>query len=115
MRLSPELIAPALATLTTRKADAVRAAKQRLAQAQQLLRPVERLRGQAEAVANYLGHGETVLDVGCGTGHLSAYLPEMYGVQPTGVDVKGFRRAQSRSANWMALRFRSPTSRLIMS
>jgi SAM-dependent methyltransferase len=58
------------------------------------LRPAVRLRDQAEALAGYVGQGDSVLDVGCGTGHLSADLREMYGVEPSGVDVKDFRRAQ---------------------
>jgi SAM-dependent methyltransferase len=59
-----------------------------------VLQPAVRLRDQAEALADYLNQGDSVLDVGCGTGHLSAYLREMYGVEPSGVDVKDFRRTQ---------------------
>ncbi|BBX96989.1 class I SAM-dependent methyltransferase [Mycobacterium lacus] len=65
-----------------------------LAEAQHLLRPAVRLREQAEALADCLGGGDSALDVGCGTGYLSAYLQEMYGVDPTGVDVKDSRRAR---------------------
>ena len=43
--------------------------------------------------------GDSVLDVGCGTGHLSAYLQEMYGVDPSGVDVKTSVRPRSLSAS----------------
>ena len=59
-----------------------------------VLQPAVRLRDQAEALADYLSQGESLLDVGCGTGHLSAYVQEMYGAEPSGVDVKDFRQAQ---------------------
>lgn len=55
------------------------------------MQPAVRLREQAEALAGYVGQGDSVLDVGCGSGHLSAYLNEMYGAVPTGIDVKDFR------------------------
>lgn len=58
----------------------------------EVMRPVDRLRGQAEALKGYLKEGDSVLDVGCGTGYLSAYLREMYRVEPSGLDVKDFRR-----------------------
>jgi ubiquinone/menaquinone biosynthesis C-methylase UbiE len=67
-----------------------------LSQALRVMRPAVRLRDQAEALAAHLDAGDSVLDVGCGTGHLSAYLREMYGVDPTGMDVKDFRQAQIR-------------------
>jgi SAM-dependent methyltransferase len=71
-----------------------RAERQRFSEAQYVLRPPDRLRVQAEALAGYLSHGDNVLDVGCGTGDLSAHLQEMYGVRPSAVDVMDFRQAQ---------------------
>ena len=68
--------------------------RRRLTEARHVLQPAVRLRDQAETLAGYLDRGDSVLDVGCGTGHLSAYLHEMYGVEPSGVDVKDFRAAQ---------------------
>lgn len=68
--------------------------RRRLAEAQHVMQPAVRLREQAEALADYVGEGDSVLDVGCGTGHLSAYLREMYGVIPTGIDVKDSRQAE---------------------
>jgi len=68
--------------------------RQRAAEALRVMKPAARLRDQAEALADYLGRGESLLDVGCGTGLLSAYLQERYGVDPSGVDVKDFRRTQ---------------------
>jgi SAM-dependent methyltransferase len=65
-----------------------------LSQALHVMRPAVRLRDQAEALAAHLDAGDSVLDVGCGTGLLSAYLQQMYGVDPAGVDVKDFRQAQ---------------------
>ncbi|KAA1252136.1 class I SAM-dependent methyltransferase [Mycobacterium simiae] len=59
----------------------------------EVLRPADRLRGQAEALAGYFDEGDSVLDVGCGTGFLSAYLRAMYGVAPHCLDVKDARRA----------------------
>lgn len=58
------------------------------------MQPAVRLREQAEALADYVGQGDSVLDVGCGTGLLSQYLRDMYGVVPTGIDVKDFRKAE---------------------
>lgn len=66
--------------------------RRRLSEAQHVMQPAMRLREQAEALADYVGPGESVLDVGCGTGHLSVYLREMYGAVPTGIDVKDFRQ-----------------------
>ncbi len=71
----------------------LRVGRQRLSEAQHVMQPAVRLRDQAEALADYLGQGDSLLDVGCGTGHLSAYLQEMHGVAPSGVDVKDFRQA----------------------
>ncbi|MCV7149407.1 SAM-dependent methyltransferase [Mycobacterium riyadhense] len=66
--------------------------RRRLAEALHVMNPAARLRGQAEALAGYVKRGDSLLDVGCGTGHLSAYLQQMYGVDPSGVDVKDFRQ-----------------------
>jgi SAM-dependent methyltransferase len=52
-----------------------------------------RLRNQTEMLAEYVRQGDSVLDVGCGTGYLCQYLDEMYGAEPTGLDVKDFRVA----------------------
>jgi ubiquinone/menaquinone biosynthesis C-methylase UbiE len=52
-----------------------------------------RLRNQAEMLADYVRRGDSVLDVGCGTGYLCKYLEEMYGAESTGLDVKDFRVA----------------------
>jgi ubiquinone/menaquinone biosynthesis C-methylase UbiE len=71
-----------------------RAERQRFSEAQYVLRPPERLRVQAEGLAGYLSQGDSVLDVGCGTGYLSAHAQEMYGVRPCGVDVMDFRQVQ---------------------
>lgn len=68
--------------------------RQRCTEACRVLRPTDRLREQAEALAGHLDPGDSVLDVGCGTGYLSAYLQQMYAVQPSGVDVKDFRATQ---------------------
>ncbi|OBK27460.1 SAM-dependent methyltransferase [Mycobacterium asiaticum] len=64
-----------------------------LSEAKHVVQPAVRLREQAEALADYVGEGDTVLDVGCGTGHLCAYLQDMYGAVPAGIDVKDFREA----------------------
>lgn len=71
-----------------------RAERQRFSEAQYVLRPPERLRVQAEALGDYLHSGDSVLDVACGTGYLSAHMQEMYGVTACGVDVRDFRQAQ---------------------
>ncbi|OSC41884.1 class I SAM-dependent methyltransferase [Mycobacterium decipiens] len=68
--------------------------RQRLSEAHHVLRAAVRLRVQAEALAGHLKRGDSLLDVGCGTGHLSVCVRQMYGVQPSGVDVKDFRQAQ---------------------
>lgn len=66
--------------------------RRRLTEAQHVMQPAVRLREQAEALADYVGPGDSVLDVGCGTGHLSTYLREMYAAIPTGIDVKDSRQ-----------------------
>jgi SAM-dependent methyltransferase len=68
--------------------------RRRLSEAQHVMQPAVRLREQAAALADYVDQGDSVLDVGCGTGHLSAYLQEMYGAVPTGIDVKDFRETK---------------------
>ncbi|QUR68064.1 class I SAM-dependent methyltransferase [Mycobacterium spongiae] len=67
---------------------------QRVSETRHVLRPVVRLRDQAEGLADYLARGDSLLDVGCGTGHLSAYLQDMYGVESSGVDVKDSRQVK---------------------
>ncbi|MDP7724215.1 class I SAM-dependent methyltransferase [Mycobacterium sp. TY814] len=67
--------------------------RRRLSEAQHVMQPAVRLREQAESLADYVGRGDSVLDVGCGTGLLSSYLREMYGAVPTGIDVKDARQA----------------------
>jgi SAM-dependent methyltransferase len=71
-----------------------RAERQRFSEAQYVLRPPERLRVQAEGLGDHLNPSDSVLDVGCGTGYLSAHMREMYGVTACGVDVRDFRQAQ---------------------
>ncbi|OBJ89326.1 class I SAM-dependent methyltransferase [Mycobacterium asiaticum] len=65
--------------------------RRRLTDFHHVLQPAVRLREQAEALGEYVGGGDTVLDVGCGTGYLSRYLRDMYGAVPTGIDVKDLR------------------------
>jgi ubiquinone/menaquinone biosynthesis C-methylase UbiE len=50
-----------------------------------------RNRRQADMVAGHLDRGDSILDVGCGTGFLANQLREMYGVDPTGVDIRDAR------------------------
>jgi SAM-dependent methyltransferase len=70
--------------------------RRRLSEAQHVMQPAARLREQArehaQALRDYLDDGDSVLDVGCGTGLLSAYLRDMYGVVPQGIDVRDFRQ-----------------------
>jgi ubiquinone/menaquinone biosynthesis C-methylase UbiE len=42
-------------------------------------------------LGDYVRQGESILDVGCGTGHLSKCLEEMYAVKATGLDVRDVR------------------------
>jgi SAM-dependent methyltransferase len=73
---------------------------QRIWRASAAVRPLStdamaiRLRKQAELLGDYLRPGNSILDVGCGPGYICQFLQEMYGVEPTGVDVKDFRVAQ---------------------
>jgi len=50
-----------------------------------------RNRRQAVMLAGHLDRGDSILDVGCGTGYLANQLREMYGVDPTGVDIRDAR------------------------
>ncbi|OBI89833.1 class I SAM-dependent methyltransferase [Mycobacterium asiaticum] len=47
----------------------------------------KRLESQALMLGDHIGRGDTVLDVGCETGHLCQYLAEMHGAITTGIDV----------------------------
>lgn len=67
--------------------------RRRITEAQHVMQPAARLREQAEALADYVGDGDTVLDVGCGTGLLSDYLRDMYGAVATGIDAKDSRES----------------------
>ncbi|QLL09620.1 class I SAM-dependent methyltransferase [Mycobacterium vicinigordonae] len=51
----------------------------------------KRLESQAAMLGGLVSRGETVLDVGCETGHLCMYLADMYGVTATGIDVHDAR------------------------
>lgn len=53
-----------------------------------------RNRRQAAMLADHLNRGDSVLDVGCGTGYLASQLRQMYGVEPTGVDIRDARAEQ---------------------
>jgi ubiquinone/menaquinone biosynthesis C-methylase UbiE len=50
---------------------------------------------QAEMVRPYLRPGDTVVDVGCGTGHLAGCVQDRFGVEVTGLDVMDFREDTS--------------------
>ena len=50
-----------------------------------------RNRRQAAMLAGHLDRGDSILDVGCGTGYLANQMREMYGVEPTGVDIRDAR------------------------
>ncbi|MEE6176570.1 methyltransferase domain-containing protein [Mycobacterium sp. 050134] len=51
----------------------------------------KRLESQAAMLGDHIKQGDTVLDVGCETGHLCQYLAEMYGATATGIDVHDAR------------------------
>jgi len=53
-----------------------------------------RNRNQAGMLRDYIRPGDSVLDVGCGTGYLTKSLEENLGAQATGLDVQDFRVAQ---------------------
>jgi len=69
------------------------AVRQPLSQIACIMCPEARNRGQAEMLAGHLGRGDSILDVGCGTGYLADHLREMHGVEPTGVDIRDARVA----------------------
>jgi ubiquinone/menaquinone biosynthesis C-methylase UbiE len=50
-----------------------------------------RNRRQADMLAGHLDRGDSILDVGCGTGYLANHLGDLYGVDPTGVDIRDAR------------------------
>src|SRR5271156_3176713 len=52
-----------------------------------------RNRRQAEMLAGHLDRGDSILDVGCGTGYLVNQAREIYGVEPTGMDIRDARVA----------------------
>ncbi|WP_172831684.1 class I SAM-dependent methyltransferase [Mycobacterium asiaticum] len=47
----------------------------------------KRLESQARMLGDHINRGDTVLDVGCETGHLCKYLADMHGAVATGIDV----------------------------
>jgi SAM-dependent methyltransferase len=53
-----------------------------------------RNRVQAEMLADHIRSGDTVLDVGCGTAHLTQCVADTFGAKVTGMDVQDFRVAQ---------------------
>jgi ubiquinone/menaquinone biosynthesis C-methylase UbiE len=52
----------------------------------------KRLESQAGMLGDHIAQGDTVLDVGCETGHLCQYLADMHGAVATGIDVHDARR-----------------------
>jgi ubiquinone/menaquinone biosynthesis C-methylase UbiE len=50
-----------------------------------------RNRDQAEMLRDYVHRGDTVLDVGCGTGYLGTRVAERFGAEVTGLDVQDIR------------------------
>jgi SAM-dependent methyltransferase len=81
----------AVRRFATRIRTRIRATTQSIALASHMFRPAIRLQYEAEMLRDYVRQGDSILDVGCGTGYLSKYLNEMYAVEPMGVDVKDFR------------------------
>ncbi|BBX61131.1 hypothetical protein MSAS_03050 [Mycobacterium saskatchewanense] len=51
----------------------------------------KRLESQAAMLGDHIKQGDTVLDVGCETGHLCQFLAEMHGATATGIDVHDAR------------------------
>lgn len=51
----------------------------------------KRLESQADILGGQIGSGDTVLDVGCETGHLCRYLADKYSATATGIDVHDAR------------------------
>ncbi|WP_204080859.1 class I SAM-dependent methyltransferase [Mycobacterium riyadhense] len=51
----------------------------------------KRLESQAQMLGDHINRGDTVLDVGCETGHLCKYLADMHGATATGIDVHDAR------------------------
>lgn len=47
----------------------------------------KRLESQAGMLGGHIARGDTVLDVGCETGHLCQYLAQMHGATTTSIDV----------------------------
>jgi ubiquinone/menaquinone biosynthesis C-methylase UbiE len=50
-----------------------------------------RNRRQADMIAGHLDRGDSILDVGCGTGFLAKQLRDLCGVDPIGVDIRDAR------------------------
>ena len=73
---------------------------ERVRQASVTLRPwsqesiAARNRNQAEMLRGYISPGQTVLDIGCGTAHLTECVGQMFGAVVTGVDVQDIRVQQ---------------------
>lgn len=51
----------------------------------------KRLESQADMLGGHIARGDTVLDVGCETGHLCQCLGDMHGATATGIDVHDAR------------------------
>jgi len=81
----------AVQRFATRVRTLIPAIIQSISLASHMFRPAIRLQYQAEMLRDYVRQGDSILDVGCGTGYLSKYLKEIYAVEPIGVDVKDFR------------------------
>lgn len=73
---------------------------ERVRQASVTLRPWSpesiaiRNRAQADMLTGYIRPGQKVLDVGCGTAHLTECVAQTFGADVTGVDVQDIRVAQ---------------------